>query len=409
MIVIGEKDFHFIHKIMSKRFYCIFLCIFLISGCASVRHAVPESLLNNVRIFGMQDIRALSGIPSDSFKKDFIKLLEEEEKESSSFLIFKTSRTYSVLAISGGAANGAYGVGLLSGWSQSGTRPVFKVVTGISIGAIIAPFAFLGSKYDNKLKEICTRYSTKDILQIRIPFTDSFASARPLGHIIERYFDTKLLKEIALEYNKGRRLYVGTTNLDAQRLVIWDMGKIASIGDDKALKLFRKVILASASIPIAFPPVYLNVEVNDKTYDEMHVDGGISREVFFLYSVLQGFDKALKEKGIDAFRNKYAIYVIMNGYVDPVYREVPDKLSAIAERTVDTMIKAQGIGDLYQLYVFTKDGRGDFNLAYIPVTHVYKARELFDPFEMQELFDLGFKEAAGGYNWKKVPPGINDK
>ena len=356
----------------------------------------------------MQDIRAFSGIPSDSFKKDFIKLLEQEEREGFSFFDFKVNCIYSMLAISGGAANGAYGAGLLSGWSKSGVRPVFKVVTGISTGAIIAPMAFLGSKYDDKLKEFYTKYSTRDVARIRIPFINSFASTWPLERLIERYFDTELLKEIAIEYNKGRRLYVGTTNLDAQRLVIWDMGKIASIGDGNALKLFRKVILASASIPIVFPPVYLNVEVNDEIYDEMHVDGGISRQVFFLHDVLQGFEKALKEKDIDARRIKYEIFVIRNGYVDSLYKEIPDKLSAIAERTVETMTNAQSIGDLYQLYVFTKDGKGDFNLAYIPVTHISKAKEFFDHIEMWELFNLGFEEAKDGYSWKKAPPGIDD-
>ncbi|MDD5669195.1 MAG: patatin-like phospholipase family protein [Candidatus Omnitrophica bacterium] len=354
----------------------------------------------------MRDIRAFSGSPSDSFKKDFVKLLEQEEKTNSSSLGFRTIRTYSILAISGGAANGAYGAGLLSGWSETGTRPVFKIVTGISTGAIIAPFAFLGESYDKKLKEFYTQYSTRDIARIKIPFHNSLASTWPLERLIERYFNLELLQEITREYNKGRRLYIGTTNLDAQRLVIWDMGKIASAGDENALKLFRKVVLASASIPIAFPPVYLTVEVNDKIYDEMHVDGGISRQVFFLYDVLQGVDNVLKEKGIDPSRNKYSIYIIRNGYVDPLYKAVPDKLSAIAERTVEAVTNAQSIGDLYQLYVFTKDGKGNFNLAYIPATHVSKAKELFDPVEMRELFDLGFKEAACGYIWKKFPPGI---
>ncbi|MDD5691392.1 MAG: patatin-like phospholipase family protein [Candidatus Omnitrophica bacterium] len=393
---------------MLKRSYWLALSVFIISGCASVRHAVPEDLLNNARIFGMQDIRAFSGIPSDIFKRDFVALLEREEENDPSFFNFKASRTYFMLAISGGAANGAYGAGLLNGWSKSGTRPVFKAVTGISTGAMIAPFAFLGSKYDDKLKEFYTKHSTKDVIRIRIPFINSFVSTRPLERLIERYCDAGLLKEIAIEHKKGRRLYVGTTNLDAQRLVIWDMGKIASIGDDKALKLFRKTILESSSIPVVFPPVYLSVEANNNKYDEMHVDGGISKQVFFLYGVLQGFDKALKEKGVDISKIKYEIYVIRNGYVDPLYKEIPDKLSAIAERTVDTMANAQSVGDLYQLYVFAKDGKGDFNLAYIPATHILNAKELFDPTEMRKLFDLGFKEAAAGYNWKKAPPGIGE-
>lgn len=399
---------------MLKRFYWLIFAVFIFSGCASLRQAVPEEALSSARVSGMQNIRAFSGMPSDSFKRDFLELLEQEERGGLSFLNFKSSRTYSMLAISGGAANGAYGAGLLSGWSESGARPVFKVVTGISTGAIIAPLAFLGGRYDHKLKEFYTKYSTKDILRIRsprirIPFSNSIASTWPLERIIGHYIDAELLKEVAIEHNKGRRLYIGTTNLDAGRLVIWDMGKIASAGNSQALELFRKIILASASIPIAFPPVYLKVEVGNRQYDEMHVDGGITRQVFFLYDVLQGFDNALKEKGVDISKIKYEIYVIRNGYVDPFYKEVPDKLFAIAERTVDAMTNAQGIGDLYQLYVFTKNSKGDFNLAYIPATHISNAKELFDPVEMRKLFDLGFQEAAAGYSWKKVPPGAGNE
>ncbi len=393
---------------MSKRCYWILIFLFICSGCASVRHAIPLDLLCGARVFGMEDIRAISGSPSDSFKNDFVKLLEQEQQRGDSPFYSNREQTFYMLAISGGGDKGAYGAGLLSGWSATGTRPVFKMVTGISTGAIIAPFAFLGSEYDDILKEFYTTYSTRDVVRICFPFINSLVNTRPLERLLERYIDAELLKEIAAEYTKGRRLYVGTTNLDAQRLVIWDMGKIASIGDDNALRLFRKVILASSSIPVAFPPVYLHVEANDRVYDEMHVDGGVTRQVFFLYDVLQGFDKAIKEKGFDVSRIKYQIYVIRNGYVDPRYQEVPDKLPAIAERTVDTVINAQSVGDLYQIYVFTKSGRGDFNLAYIPACYVFKAKEPFDPVQMQELFDLGFKDASEGYPWKKSPPGFEE-
>lgn len=377
-----------------------------------MRHATPVNSLNNATVFGMQDIRAVGGIPSDSFKKDFVGLLEQAEKSGVPFFDFKNKKTFSMLAISGGAANGAYGAGLLNGWSAAGTRPEFKIVTGISTGAIIAPLAFLGSKYDPVLKEFYTRYSTKDVVRIRsprlsIPFKDSIATTKPLEKLLERYFDKEFLGEIAAEYKKGRRLYVGTTNLDAQRLIVWDMGKIAATGDDNALKLFRKIILASASVPIAFEPVYLNVEANGETYDEMHVDGGVVKQVFFIYDVLEGLDKAVKEKGLDASNLHYKIYIIRNGYADAVWQEVPDKLSTIAGRAIDTMINAQSIGDLYQLYVFTKNGKGDFNLAYIPASYNGKPKELFDPVEMQSLFELGYKEAAAGYPWKKTPPGLD--
>jgi len=364
---------------------------------------VPEELMADAKIFGMQDIRAFSGIASESFKQDFIELIEQERRQHPGF---KGRKTYSVLAISGGAANGAYGAGLLSGWSQAGTRPVFKVVTGISTGAIIAPIVFLGSGYDYMLKDLYTKYSTKDIATISIPFVNSITSTHPLAKLIGQYFDKELLEQIAIEYKKGRRLYVGTTNLDAERLVIWDMGKIASIGGDDGLKLFQKIILASASIPIVFPPVYLNVDVKGKTYDEMHVDGGISKQVFFVFDVLEGFHKALREKRLDVSSSRYEIYVIRNGYIDPVYREVPDKITAIAARTVSALTNAQSLGDIYQLYLFARDSNGDFNLAYIPPTHSFDAKEFFDPAIMKELFDLGYLEGKNGYAWRKTPPGI---
>ena len=195
-----------------------------------------------------------------------------------------------------------------------------------------------------------------------------------MKHLIEHNFDQQLLSEVAQEYNKGRRLYVGTTNLDAQQFVIWDMGKIASVGGVKALELFRKIILASVTMPIVFPPVYFDVEVNHQKYDEMHVDGGATKQVFLLYDVLQGAEKAIKKRGIDISKVKYKIYVIRNGYVDPVWKQVSDNIFSIAERTFDTSTNAQGIGDLYQLYAFSNMGRGEFNLAYIPATHVPKTK-----------------------------------
>jgi len=338
---------------------------------------------------------------------------DNEQKKEGSIWSAHSNHNYAVLAISGGAANGAYGVGLLNGWTHQGSRPTFKVVTGVSTGAIIAPFVFLGSRYDDKLKIFYTKFSTREIMQskglLQVLFGDSMMSYRPLKRLIEKNFDGPLLEEIAREYKKGRRLYVGTTNLDSQEFVIWDMGKIASIGNYQSLELFRKIILASVTIPIVFPPVYFDVEVNHQKYDEMHVDGGVSKQVFFLYNVLQGFEKAMIKNGVDMSSIKYSIYVIRNGYVDPVYKEVPDNIFAITSRTVETLTNAQGIGDIYQLYDFTKMRNGDFNLAYIPSTHVPRTKELFDRQEMLALFNLGYTQALHGYDWKKVPPGLNEQ
>jgi hypothetical protein len=396
---------------MTRKLFFLLMLIIVSAGCARMRHAVPMDLVSRAQVIGAPDVRAFSDQPSDIFINDFLKLLEREESGGFSFFDFKTEKSYSALAVSGGAAKGAYGAGLLCGWSQAGNRPEFQIVTGISTGAIIATFAFLGSKYDGQLKEFYTKYSTKDVWKTKgllsALWGDSFTNNRPLRKLLGRYFDKELLKEVALEYRKGRRFYVGTTDLDAQRLVIWDMGKIANIGDDNALELFRKIILASATVPAALSPVYFEVKVDGKIYDEMHVDGGTVKQVFFLYDVLRGLDKAITEKNMDSSRIKYSIFVIRNGFTHPVWKETTGTLFSIAERAIDTMTNAQTIGDLYQLYTFTRLGKGDFNLAYIPATFKSQPKEFFDPMEMRELFDLGFREASQGYQWKKVPPGLD--
>lgn len=379
--------------------------LLLLPGCAG-RNALPPELMDEALVHGIGGIRAFGGRPSETFKQDFLGLLEREAGTSPA-----APRSYPVLAISGGSSNGAYGAGLLCGWTRSGKRPEFKVVTGISTGAIIAPLAFLGGACDGLLEEFYTEYSTRDLMRVRyspieILFRSSFASVRPLEVLIERFFDAQFMRRVAAEHAKGRRLYLGTTNLDAQRLVVWDMGRIAAVGDERALKLFRKIIVASVSIPVAFPPVYMKATANGRRYDEMHVDGGITRQVFFLYDVLQGLFEAVKERGLDPSAVRYEIYVIRNGYLDPIFKEVPESLSAIAARTIETMINSQNIGDLYQLYFFTRDRGGAFHLAHIPASHVCRREELFDPAEMRRLFDLGFAEALGGYPWKESPPGL---
>jgi predicted acylesterase/phospholipase RssA len=382
-----------------QRLFAVGVALFL-SGCTTFqRHAPPEDEMTSASICGLHDIRAFSGIPSESFKKDYLKLLEGRKN---------IRQALSLLAISGGGSNGAFGAGLLKGWSKTGARPNFDIVTGISTGAIIAPFAFLGPAYDENLEEFYTRYSTHDLFEFHIPFRNSFASTEPLKRQLAAHFDKTMLAKIAEEYARGRRLYVGTTDLDEQRLVIWDMGKIATAGSDDALRLFRQVILASSSIPIVSPPVYFDVDIHGNSYNEMHVDGGVVKQVFFPYDVLSGLDDALKARHINIDRFVYSIYVIRNGYIEPIHQEVADNLSMIGSRTIDTMINNQGIGDLYQIYSFSKLGNGSFHLAYIPNSYQPKAKEIFDPAEMRRLFDMGYHAAEYGYPWASHPPGIEE-
>ena len=159
------------------------------------------------------------------------------------------------------------------------TRPSFKLVTGVSTGALTAPFAFLGPAYDEKLKQVYTTITTKDIFRLRSLLAillrpDAIALNDPLAKLTAEIVDEKMLKDVATEHLKGRRLFISTTALDAQRPVVWNMGAISASGHPNALGLFRDIMIASAAIPVAFPPIYIKVEAYGQRFDEMHVDGG---------------------------------------------------------------------------------------------------------------------------------------
>ena len=204
------------------------------------------------------------------------------------------------LAISGGGDNGAFGAGLICGWTAAGDRPAFKLVTGISTGALIGPLAFLGASHDSTLKEFYTNTSSKDILKKRnlltALFNDAMADTRPLGRLLEKVLTQEMMDEIGAEYKKGRLFLVGTTNLDARQAIIWNMTRIAASGHPGALELFRSIMIASAAIPGAFPPVMIDVEAGGQKYQEMHVDGGAVAQVFLYPPAISLRELERKEK-----------------------------------------------------------------------------------------------------------------
>ena len=308
------------------------------------------------------------------------------------------------LALSGGGSDGAFGAGLLSGWTASGTRPEFDLVTGVSTGALTAPFAFLGPKYDPALKHVFTQSATKDIAIARpirgLLGGDSLSSNAPLAKIVAHYVTEDFLAEVAAEHRKGRRLLIGTTNLDAERPVIWDMGQIAVSGGPDAVELFRKVLLASAAIPAVFPPGFVKVAANGAVYEEMHVDGGATREVFLVPSQFM----ARSVDGNLGINPRRRAFIVRNGRVAPEYKAVKARTLSIAGRAVSSLIKSQGVGDLYELYVFSKKNGIDYNLAYIPGDFPDTSTQAFDPLYMGRLYDLGYSMAQAGYPWKKTPP-----
>ena len=377
------------------------------SGCASVprRNPVPREHSAGAHVPGVTWARMWG-----DERPPFADLLEEMPTEELKELysgVFGQEHNY--LAISGGGANGAFGAGLLVGWTEAGTRPEFTMVTGISTGAMIAPFAYLGSDYDGELEECYTKYRTEDFFKRRgivsTLTSDAAASSAPLQDLIAHYIDQEMLHEIESEHQRGRRLIIGTTNLDAGRPVMWDIGAIASSGipDADALELVRNVILASASLPGVVPPVIIEVEAGGESYDEMHIDGGGSSQVF-LYPTGLDWGAVMERMEVDPAESR--VFIIRNARLEPHWEAVDRKLFSIARRSIDLLIRTQGIGDLYRIYLKTQRDGLEYNLAFIPDDFDVEMSEFVDPKYMKQLFNHAYGLAKNGYPWHDVPPGF---
>jgi hypothetical protein len=233
-------------------------------------------------------------------------------------------------------------------------------------------------------------------------FDDGLADNKPLWNLLEKNITAKMLHEIAEEHAKGRILLVATTNLDSQKAIIWNLTKIAASGHPDSLSLFRKLMMASAAIPGAFPPTMIDVEIDGKPYQEMHVDGGGSAQVF-VYPPSFQLKKQAEKNGIDRERN---LYVIRNSGLNPKWGEVERRTLTIAQKAIDSLIRTQGIGDLYRIYAVSQRDGVNFNLAYVPDSFKFPHREEFDTDYMRALFNNGYDSAVKGYPWHKTPPGF---
>jgi hypothetical protein len=371
--------------------------------------AVPAELTARAVIPGIPGARYFVGIDLDPLVGDVTAARKREQAALEQSGHAGELPPAEMLAISGGGDKGAFGAGLLVGWTQNGTRPTFKAVTGVSTGSLIAPFAFLGSEYDAVLKDTYTSVTPDDIAIPRMVLAaienDGMADNHPLWGLISKYVDQKLLDRIAQEYAKGRLLLVGTTNLDARQPVIWNMGAIASTGTPEALDLFREILLASAAIPGAFPPSMIRVDVDGTSYQEMHVDGGASAQVF-LYP--PGLRRAAAGIG-DPMARKGHVYVIRNAALTVTREPVQRQTINIATRAIDSMIHTQGVGDLFRIYLTTQHDGFDFNLAFIGPDFVYpNKKKQFENAYMVKLYNYGYELGRAGYPWQKVPPGFEE-
>jgi hypothetical protein len=235
-------------------------------------------------------------------------------------------------------------------------------------------------------------------------FGEALADTRPLASLIAEHVNAEFLRQVAQAHDAGRRLYIGTADLDSMRFVVWNMGLIARSGKPEALALFRRVMLASASIPIAFPPVLFDVEADGQHYDEMHVDGGVGAFVFFSGGLFST-SAARAQAAVGPARDD--IYIIHNGQLAPVASPTPRTVRGIATRVLDTSGRTAVIGDLFRMYVAAQDEGAGYHWITIPQGFDLRGNEVFDPVLMSALYDLGYARGRAGGDWRTRPPGLN--
>jgi predicted acylesterase/phospholipase RssA len=315
----------------------------------------------------------------------------------------RRSTGFTYLALSGGGGDGAYGAGILNGWTASGTRPDFTLVSGVSTGALIAPFAFLGPAYDSYLTEFYTSGVAETLVAqpsiTNILFGSGLFGDGRLRDLIGRYVNADLLDAIAAENAKGRRLLVVTTNLDSQRAVIWNMGAIAASNVPNRVELFRDVLAASASIPAVFPPQFIDVSAGPTQFQEMHVDGSVVTPVFTLPQTLLLRDGKLRTTG------KGQIYVIINGRLEPEFEVTQNNTLAIVGRSFTTASRARSRAALAATYALARTNNIGFNLTFVDESGPKApAAQGFNTAYMRALYQDGLEKGRTGRFWDHTVP-----
>jgi hypothetical protein len=328
---------------------------------------------------------------------------EQSDKDEQGRPVFR------ILALSGGGSNGAFGAGLLTGWTKRGIRPTFDVVTGISTGALMATYAFLGPEYDSALY-IYTKISDRDIYSRRSLLSwlknDAMADTAPLRELVAGMIDAPLLDRVAEEYLAGRRLFIGTTNLDSNTFTLWDMGAIAASGRSDRLQRYRDVVLASASAPVIFSPVYIPVEAGGGRYWQMHADGGM-KEGIMTYGVLQEPLEILEHSGLRPGDLRLEIYGINNGRLEDrgTYNPVSPNVTEIAIASTNALLRNVMDNSLYRMWLKAQLYGIHIYLSWIPNEAAGPANSFeFDNARMRELFQYSHELASTQDPWLYIEP-----
>jgi hypothetical protein len=384
-----------VDRIALFRVAALFLLVFL-AGCSNLpRTAFTEREQAIADIPGMPGARFWGDAGPDELRA--VMRLEAMHAFA------RKAGSMNLLALSGGASDGAFGAGVLTGMTQTGSRPHFAFVSGVSAGALIAPLAFLGSDYDKLLGDAFTDGRAEPVGEgglFSILFSQE-SRREALYGLVASIVDEPMLRRIAEEHERGRRLVVVTTNLDAQRPVVWDMGVIASSRHPGALKLFRDVLTASSSVPGAFAPTLIEVDAGGRRFAELHVDGGATTQVFTIpESVLaSGEVRGAPERNFPA-----RMYIIVNNRLEPDFNVIQGSTLPVLGRSLSTLIKTHSRLTLVATQEFARNHKMGFNLTYIDDDFPKELKPSFETAYMRAVYDYGRRKALSGRLWTSGVP-----
>jgi predicted acylesterase/phospholipase RssA len=364
------------------------LSVLALTGCVLPRREAPPAILNTANPVDFPaDVRFLSTDRASVEAKSTATLqrLRASSKD----------RTLRALVLSGGGAGGAFGAGALVGLSRRQERPQYDVVTGVSTGALIAPFAFLGADWDAQLTEAFTsgrgaQMSVHGLLALPLGASRRSASLKAL---VDHYVTPDLVRAVAQQAGRGRLLWVATTDLDKEETVIWDLGAIAMRGGEPARKLFRDVVVASASIPGVFEPVLIHVQQGGRLYDEMHVDGNASASLFIAPAA--AYFALLDQRSLDGAQ----VYVLINGQIFDAPQTTPFRLRPIVARTFSVALKHMSRAQVVAVDQFAEKYGMSVQSTYLPFDYPQYSSADFRASTMRPLFEYGARCAQNGRLW----------
>jgi len=373
--------------------------LLVLAGCAAPRKPAPPRLISNAVPEGYTTQVRILATDVELFAKRSPAFFHGIHDAA-------TDGTIDILALSGGGSGGAFGVGALTGLTKAQMRPQYELVTGVSVGALLAPFAYLGPDWDDAMQQALSVENTAHLLGsprrtllFRLLFPQGYHHG-PLFKLVDSFVTPAMIEAVAREDAKGRRLLVATTDLDKQETVIWNLGAIAARGGETARETFRDVLVASASVPGMFPPVLIHVQDGEHHYDELHVDGSVTAPVFVMPLIA-----VLRPEPLSQLRGAN-LYMIVNGQLHRFPKTTPVK-------TVTVLTTSFGAGLVYKsreviadTISFTQRLGMHFELASIPVDYPMGSFIDFDAKNLRSLFNYAEDCAARGRLWVTPEQGL---